>query len=1524
MKRNIKLISWILSLSIVISICVPFSNAIAASATATIEWQAPLATAMKSGGSFNTFNSSYPIAGDWLIQDCKAAGDVSTSAIMTNSSTFANVVKKVDATASSSDSIDTLVAKYAVAVEKRSVTRLHDLMTNVSTQFVVVKNKQMGGSHYAYTESVSDERSGNNAPKGQEYDFYPNTEMVLLTLTKTDDRVVRSEQSLLKSPSGIIRDPDVSEDGTTVLFSWKQSTNDDYHLYTLDLRTKTTKQLTFGQGISDTEPKFLPNGSIIFSSTRIIQYVDCWKIPVSNLFTCTAEGKNITRYGFDQVHTTYPTVTSDGRVLYTRWDYNDRNQMFIQGVFQMFPDGTNQTELFGNNSNFPTTLVHTTEIPGSASKYFSIATGHHTLQAGKLVKIDTSKGRNNKDSVDFVFPDAYSNKNASTDAFGQQGALYKYPYAINEEQFVVSAALNGWSNSQDGQQKRETPFNEYYMDTNGNRELLSAFSTTTKSGASQIAPVKTRTLFERPSMVNYGVDTGTYYIGNIYEGGGLKDVPQGTAKQLRIVALDYRSSAIGKTEQSNVGSGTPHTPVATGEGTWDVKQVLGVVDIEPDGSALFKVPARVPIYFQVLDKDGELIQSMRSWSTVMPNETFSCVGCHEDKNSVPPALATPTMAMAKGVQEIQPEGWQDDESNPYGEREGFSYLKEIQPIFDKSCIQCHSDTSSAYTRVGADASTIQETVLSKSTKWKYTTTAPATGWSAKTFDSSAWSEDTAPFGTVTTTPKGVNTTWSSSDIWLRNEFTVNNYQFDTYEFKLNTAYTQNAEVYVNGTKVTVNSGTVSAYTDFAIPKSLIEKGKNTIAVKVSKATSGQFFDCSIIGSNPNATTKSIIPIKSEWQYKLDTAPASNWSTVIDNSSGWNSGMAPFGSEYSPNTSFTNNKFWVRKAFTLTAEDLNKNFYLNLAYDQDPQVFVNGTKIFSVGGFKTTYTMFDVTSSIKSALKIGTNVIGIYIDNGNGDQGGRGVDCGLIASENVSVSKDLLPIKSAGWKYTTSATSSPISNWYTESFSDSSWATGTAAFGKDGGAATPWTELNTIYIRKTFTVANLNDVLNSDFYLNIFYDESPKVYLNGQLIFEAANYNQQYDAKKVTGKVKAALKQGTNVIAACATNTTGGQMLDCGISYLKRGEHPVSLSGQLLANGNASRYFPLSYLVLTESGITGDVIGKPTNDNLNWIDSMSQCEMLDPYQYGSSKSGIIDRLRNNSAHKGLVSEDDIRKIAAWIDLGVPLCGTYDELNNWSNNEKREFEEKENKRANFELADAASVAARAGKVDASKQIEIKYTSGSTTVKSVKDSGLVQLFVTKQFATGDKITVTLPAGEKYFYFNIDQRLAETIIYCPSGTYEYTVPADLSKLFPQTMVAGSAIAFSNLTISAKLPTEKELTEKRNLSVNPYDTTNASTAYPHATAKNFYNNQSEFAPRNAIDGFTANKGHGNYPVQSWGPQLGDDNWYQVNFGREVYVNEVDVIIRADFPHDTHYVSAVLEFCDGTTQNVNLIKTADA
>jgi len=546
---------------------------------------------------------------------------------------------------------------YLRACAQRRAVRLQTLLAR-APRIIFTKHYDLGGSFYAYTEGQSDAQN--------ERSFVPGASLCLLTMDGPYGRV----ETLLDDPGGVIRDPDVSYDGARVLLAWKKSLDgDDFHLYELDMATRQLRQLTSGLGFADYEGVYAPSGDILFNSTRCVQTVDCWWTEVSNLYTCDRDGRFLRRLSFDQVHTNHPAVTPDGRVLYTRWDYNDRGQVFPQGLFQMLPDGTGQTEAYGNNSWFPTSILHARAIPDSG-RIVAIFSGHHTLQKGWLGILDPAQGRQENTGAQLIAP-IRKTEPVHVDGYGQDGDQFQYPYPLGQTEFIVAFKPAGSA----------APFAIYWIDVHGRRELLAWDA---KTSCNQPVPQAPRpTPHVRPSVVDYRQTEGVYYMQDVYAGPGLTGVSRGTVKKLRVVALEFRAAGIGANcNEGPAGGALVCTPVSIGNGAWDPKTVLGEAQVYEDGSAMFAVPARTPVYFQAIDERGYAVQTMRSWSTLQPGERAACVGCHESKNSAPPTYGKgPSLAMKAGVERLY--GF-------YGPQRGFSFRREIQPILARHCTRCHN------------------------------------------------------------------------------------------------------------------------------------------------------------------------------------------------------------------------------------------------------------------------------------------------------------------------------------------------------------------------------------------------------------------------------------------------------------------------------------------------------------------------------------------------------------------------------------------------------------------------------------------------------------------------------------------------------------------------------------------------------------------------------------------------------------------------------------------------------------------
>ena len=281
-------------------------------------------------------------------------------------------------------------------------------------------------------------------------------------------------------------------------------------------------------------------------------------------------------------------------------------------------------------------------------------------------------------------------------------------YSLDEENYLVTCSPEGYvTTGGRNSTKYDPPFGVYWMAADGRLELLAWDPTTC---CCQQVPVLKRTVPPmKPSPVKWQEKSGSYYLQDVYIGEPMKGIERGTAKKIRVVGIEFRAADV--LYGSNVGEVGPshsRTPVSINNGSWDVKHVLGEVKIELDGSAYFEAPARTPLYFQVLDNNGCVIATMRSWSTLQPGELFSCIGCHEDKLQTYPNAGANSIAMKKPIQKLQPSPGRSVEPSRYGSPDsvssylginsakgqkgpfaGFSYPREVQPIWDRHCISCH-------------------------------------------------------------------------------------------------------------------------------------------------------------------------------------------------------------------------------------------------------------------------------------------------------------------------------------------------------------------------------------------------------------------------------------------------------------------------------------------------------------------------------------------------------------------------------------------------------------------------------------------------------------------------------------------------------------------------------------------------------------------------------------------------------------------------------------------------------------------
>lgn len=484
-------------------------------------------------------------------------------------------------------------------------------------------------------------------------------------------------KTIIEVPNGIARDPEVHFTGKKIIFSMRKDVNDDYHIYEINADGAGLKQLTFGEGLTDIDPLYMPDDTIIFSSTREPKYCMCAQHIMANLFRMDPDGANIHQIGKSTLHEAHPSLMPDGRIIYDRWEYVDRNFGDAQGLWTVYPDGTNHAVYYGNNTLAPGGAIDPHIIPGT-EQVVCIFSSCHDRPWGALTVLDRRLGIDGSaavvhiwpaDAIDLVggiggtkpIPLDYKGKYAF-DNLRPIRPKYEDPFPLNDKYFLCSRMTG------DGEQ-----MGIYLVDVFGNEILLH----TEEPGCYDPMPLSPR---PRPPLVpsrrDFENKQGHLYVVDVYQGTHMKGVKHGQVKYLRVVeSPEKRFWTYTKWD----GQGA-HCPGMNWH-SFENKRILGTVPVEEDGSAYFEVASDRFIYFQLLDANGMMIQSMRSGTIVQSGEVTGCLGCHENRRiAPPPKKAELPMAIQRPPSKLN--GW-------YGPPRQFSYMAEVQPVFDKHCAGCH-------------------------------------------------------------------------------------------------------------------------------------------------------------------------------------------------------------------------------------------------------------------------------------------------------------------------------------------------------------------------------------------------------------------------------------------------------------------------------------------------------------------------------------------------------------------------------------------------------------------------------------------------------------------------------------------------------------------------------------------------------------------------------------------------------------------------------------------------------------------
>jgi hypothetical protein len=458
-------------------------------------------------------------------------------------------------------------------------------------------------------------------------------------------------------------------------------TEEPIHLFEIDLGDGNVRPLTSGEW-SDLDPTYLPSGDIAFVSERCGTSLQCNEYDKDetscNLYVMRPDGSHLRRLSVNKDGDYLPHCLDNGLIGYTRWEYHERSWAYLQTLWVVRPDGTGADAIFKQHFVNPWALEDVRSIPGS-DKLVAIATGHHTLAVGPLVVIHTALGVNEPTGIGIVTPRVQPPEGGMDGLVVPEGGVqdnggfYSTPWALSEKCFLVSYTYGDKTTEPAG-------YGLYLVDVFGNKELIYR-----DPSISSFAPIPLRPRPKPPVLADVTVSTASFATCVVSQVSfGCEGLAPERIRYVRLaepIGWPYDNARGGQRYGEDHRYGGPGADLKNLI-NWTPVRILGDVAVERDGSACFRVPADTAVYFQLLDEHRMELRRMRSFISFQPGELRGCVGCHETRAVAPPSPQPPhAVPLAREPSDPLPPPW--------GQRP-VSFLRDIQPVFDRHCTRCHS------------------------------------------------------------------------------------------------------------------------------------------------------------------------------------------------------------------------------------------------------------------------------------------------------------------------------------------------------------------------------------------------------------------------------------------------------------------------------------------------------------------------------------------------------------------------------------------------------------------------------------------------------------------------------------------------------------------------------------------------------------------------------------------------------------------------------------------------------------------
>ncbi len=582
-------------------------------------------------------------------------------------------------------------------------------------EILFVKRKPYSSNHY-YTDI-------NNGTAGDR--FVPDNGIYVYNLRTRQERAVVTAAQM-PGGKGFIGKISLSFDARKVLFDFRENAGAGFRIWEVGVDGQGLRQVSHppadeaekaarwrkGWHTDDIHPCYLPDGKIIFSSTRSEHTVLCGgsaALVAPTLHRMDPDGSNVEQLSNSPVSEFCPVILGDGRVMYHRWEYIDKGARVAKTVWTMLPDGSQCREIYGLADDTTTVYMYPQPLPADDGRIVCVGTCHFP-QGGCLGAIMLVNGLHSNrergpdpNAKDYVqWDNRYAVTNLTPHVFiqrrtepgwhfltddgryvhdrnGRRGHLYTHPWPVSDTRFLVSYKVRAADHYKDV----PDAYALYLIDTHGRHwpvhkdKNLSCWHPTplvTRRTPPLVPPTRD------PAYAAGG--KAVCVVADIT--GGMTGVKPGEVKWIRINEALPRYWSTGRRWGHAVSSSQWKAAL------WPRVQ-WGVVPVEKDGSACFEVPANRSIFFQALDADFGELQRERTYVNYKPGEVRSCTGCHgESERNVPPASTTTPLALQRPPSVPQPQPCDLVENGGTGlAGQVIHYPSDIQPIWDAKCVSCH-------------------------------------------------------------------------------------------------------------------------------------------------------------------------------------------------------------------------------------------------------------------------------------------------------------------------------------------------------------------------------------------------------------------------------------------------------------------------------------------------------------------------------------------------------------------------------------------------------------------------------------------------------------------------------------------------------------------------------------------------------------------------------------------------------------------------------------------------------------------